>query len=96
MRRRIISAGVTGDVILWIVAGILIAFALMVLLASVLVAYRITHPQRRKPGPELEGLRHRRVEFPSLDGKKLRGILLEGAPGREMSATGSAPTRRTY
>ena len=66
--------------------GTFVALALFVLAASILFAYLITHPKRRRPGKELElleGLRHRRVEFHSTDGKRLAGILLEGAPGQE-------------
>jgi len=75
---------VANEFLIWIVAAAIVLVLLVVSLAA-LFAYLITHPKRRKPGTELallEGLRHRRVEFPSTDGKHLRGILLEGA-GKE-------------
>jgi pimeloyl-ACP methyl ester carboxylesterase len=62
------------------VAGAVLAL----LLVATALAFRITHPKRRRPGAEialLEGLRHRRVEFPSTDGKRLVGLFLEGRPG---------------
>jgi len=74
------------DLLLWIVVAVVLTVALVILGGSVFFAYLITHPKRRKPGPELkllEGLQHRSVEFPSTDGKKLRGLLLEGTPGKD-------------
>ena len=86
MRLRALHERVPYEVLLWIAVGVFVALTLVVLVASIVFAYLITHPKRRRPGKELElleGLRHRRVEFRSTDGKRLAGLLLEGAAGQE-------------